>query len=55
MGIIERLRERDSIDGVILAGTELPLILREPAYTGVPALDAIGIHVEAALGWMLEG
>jgi hypothetical protein len=29
-------------------GTELPLILREPAYAGVPVLDSTGVHVEAA-------
>jgi aspartate racemase len=51
--IIENMREHDDIDGVILAGTELPLILREPEYAGVPALDAIGIHVEAAIDWLL--
>jgi aspartate racemase len=55
VAIIEGMRERDGIDGVILAGTELPLILREPEYAGVPALDAIGIHVEAAIDWLLGG
>ena len=40
-------------DGVILGGTELPLILQEPTYAGVPALDATGIHVEAAIDWLL--
>jgi len=53
VGILEELRQRDAIDGVILAGTELPLILREPEYAGVPALDAIGIHVESAIDWLL--
>ena len=53
VGIVEGMRQRDGIDGVILAGTELPLILREPEYAGVPALDAIGIHVEAAIDWLL--
>jgi aspartate racemase len=53
VAIIEGMRERERIDGVILAGTELPLILREPEYAGVPALDAIGIHVEAAIDWLL--
>ena len=53
VGIIEGMRQHDGIDAVILAGTELPLILREPEYAGVPALDAIGIHVEAAIDWLL--
>jgi aspartate racemase len=51
--VIERLKTRDAIDAVILAGTELPLILGEPTYAGVPVLDATGIHVEAAVDWLL--
>ena len=51
--VIERMRTRHEIDGVILGGTELPLILREPTYAGVPTLDATGIHVEAAIDWLL--
>jgi len=51
--IVESMRDTAGIDGVILGGTELPLILREPTYAGVPALDSIGIHVEAALDWLL--
>ena len=42
------------IDGVILAGTELPLILREPAHNGIPFLDTTKIHVEAAVSEMLS-
>jgi hypothetical protein len=33
----------------------LPLILREPTYAGVTVLDATGIHVEAAIDWLLDG
>ena len=55
VAIIDGMRQHDGIDAVILAGTELPLILREPEYAGVPALDAIGIHVEAAIDWLLDG
>ena len=41
------------IDGVILAGTELPLILRDPIHNGIPFLDTTKIHVEAAVAQML--
>lgn len=51
--VIERLKTRHDIDAVILGGTELPLILREPTYASVPVLDATGIHVEAAIDWLL--
>ena len=43
-----------SIDGVILAGTELPLILRDSDYKGIPFLDTTKIHVEAAVDRMLS-
>jgi aspartate racemase len=42
------------IDGVILAGTELPLILRDPIHHGIPFLDTTKIHVEAAVAEMLS-
>jgi aspartate/glutamate racemase len=48
------LRAKIDIDGVILAGTELPLILREPAHNGVPFLDTTKIHSEAAVTEMLS-
>jgi aspartate racemase len=53
--VIERLKTQHDIDAVILGGTELPLILREPTYASVPVLDATGIHVEAAIDWLLGG
>jgi len=32
-----------------MTGTELPLILREPAHNGIPFLDTMKIHAEAAV------
>jgi aspartate racemase len=51
--VIERMKSRHNIDAVILGGTELPLILGEPTYAGVPVLDATEVHVEAAIDWLL--
>src|SRR5437660_10347204 len=42
------------IDGVILAGTELPLILRDPDHNGIPFLNTTKIHVAAAVTEMLS-
>jgi aspartate racemase len=42
------------IEGVILAGTELPLILRDAEYNGIPFLDTTKIHCEAAVAEMLS-
>jgi len=54
LAIVDRMREHDSIQGVILGGTELPLILRDAAHGGIPLLDTTRIHVRAMvarLGW----
>ncbi|MGE5214663.1 MAG: aspartate/glutamate racemase family protein [Nitrospirota bacterium] len=52
--IIDRMKRTWDIEGVILAGTELPLILRDRSYNGIPFLDTTKIHVEAAVERMLS-
>jgi aspartate racemase len=47
--IVERMKEQEHIDGLILGGTELPLILGDVADRGIPFLDTTRIHAEAAL------
>src|SRR6202011_4586821 len=49
LAIVDRLKNKIDIDGVILAGTELPLILREPAHHGIPLLNTTKIHCQAAV------
>jgi aspartate racemase len=44
--IVEKMKP---IDGVLLAGTELPLLLRTDLHDGVPLLDTTRIHVSAAI------
>ena len=44
--IVDRMKERDAIDSLILAGTELPLLMRAPEHNGIPLLDTTKIHVE---------
>jgi aspartate racemase len=53
-GIIRRLKAQERIDCVVLAGTELPLLLREPAYDGVPALDTTKAHVKRIVQLLTE-
>ena len=53
LAIVDRMKATSNVDGVILAGTELPLILRDPIHNGVPFLDTTKIHVEAAVAQML--
>jgi aspartate racemase len=47
--IAERLRDEQRVDGVILGGTELPLLIREATIAGLPVLDTTGLHVAAIL------
>ena len=54
LAIIDRMKATKAIDGVILAGTELPLILRDPNHNGIPFLDTTKIHCEAAVDQMLS-
>jgi aspartate racemase len=51
--IIDRMKERDDIEGVILAGTELPLILRGSTKPGLSFLDTTQIHVQAIVRELL--
>ena len=53
LAIVDRLKAQEGIEGLILGGTELPLILREEAYGGIPFLDTTRIHVECAVAQML--
>jgi aspartate/glutamate racemase len=53
--LIDRLHARAHVDGVLLAGTELPLLVRQEAHHGVPLFDTGRIHVERALDVLLEG
>jgi len=54
LAVIDRMKETSGIDGVILGGTELPLILRESHYEGIRFLNTTKIHVEAAVDRMLS-
>lgn len=53
LAIIDRLTKQEDAQGMILAGTELPLILRD-ADCRVPCLDTTQIHVRAALKALLS-
>ena len=51
--IAHRMHAEDGIDGVLLAGTELPLLLPRSAYGGVRFIDTGRAHVDAAVRAML--
>ena len=54
LAVVDRLRAKTQLDAVILAGTELPLILRDPAHNGIPFLNTTVIHCEAAVNEMFS-
>jgi aspartate racemase len=45
--IVERLKTEHGLDGLILGGTELPLLLQSSTIAGLPTLDTTALHVSA--------
>jgi len=55
VAIVERLYQQERIDGVILGGTELPLLLQRTEVAGLPALDSTALHVAAIVERLRSG
>ena len=47
IALVGRLRDDEHIDGVILGGTELTILLPAPVVANLPALDTTALHVAA--------
>ena len=47
VALVERTRSERQVDGVILGGTELPLLLGSPRIADLPVLDTTALHVAA--------
>jgi len=54
LAIVDRMKAKMSIEGVLLAGTELALILRGENHNGMALLDTGKIHCQAAVNEMLK-
>jgi aspartate racemase len=52
--IAERMKNEERIHGLILGGTELPLILRDETYNKIPLLNTTRIHIEQAVTQLLS-
>jgi aspartate racemase len=52
--VIDQMRKRQLIEGVILGGTELPLILRDVPDQGIPFLDTTAVHVRRIVSEMIS-
>jgi len=54
LAIVDKMARDHKVDGIVLGGTELPLILRDESHNGIPLLNTTKIHVEAAVAEMLS-
>jgi len=52
--IAQRMQNDDGIQALVLAGTELPLLLRDSPLPGIEVLDTTMIHVEAIVDELLR-
>lgn len=53
LAIAQRMKNEDGIEALVLAGTELPLLLRELDHPGIEFLDTTMIHVDAIVARLL--
>ena len=54
LAILDEMKKRDGVEGLILGGTELSLILRDSEHNGIPILDTTKIHVESIVAELLN-
>jgi aspartate racemase len=54
LAIAARMQKQERIDGLILGGTELPLLLTDDGGMGIPFLDTTKIHAQAAVARMFS-
>ena len=52
LDVVENMKERDGIQGIILGGTELPLTVATAR--GIAVLDTTRIHVESIVTRLLQ-
>jgi aspartate racemase len=52
--IANRMKAEDGVEAIVLAGTELPLLLRDSDISGIEFLDTTMIHVDAIVDELLR-
>jgi aspartate racemase len=53
LAVVDRLIESEYIDGLVLGGTELPLLLRDSVHHGIHLIDTTRIHVRTVVAELL--
>ena len=54
LAIVQRMKDQQGIQGLVLGGTELSLLFRESTAVDVPVLDTTKIHVDRAVAELLS-
>jgi aspartate racemase len=54
LAILDKMKERDRVEGLILGGTELSLIIKDAEHNGMPILDTTRIHVARIVAELLS-
>jgi aspartate racemase len=54
MRIAHRMKAEDGVQAIVIAGTELPLLLRNSGSTAIDFLDTTMIHVDAIVDELLR-
>ncbi len=54
LAIADAMKARHGIEGLILGGTELPLVLKDEEHNGIRMLDTTRIHVDRLIAEMLS-
>jgi aspartate racemase len=52
--IIKKIKKEDLIEGLILGGTELPLIIKQTDFSDIKIFDTTKIHVESIVAKMTK-
>jgi aspartate racemase len=55
VAIVQGIHEQEALEGVILGGTELPLLMPHPQVAMLPTLDTTALHVDAIVRRMRDG
>lgn len=54
VSLITRMRTEHALDGVIMGGTELTILIAAPTIDGIPVLDTTALHVAAIVGRVVQ-
>ncbi len=54
LAILDKMKERDGVEALILGGTELSLIIKDAEHNGLPILDTTKIHVARIVAELLS-